>query len=185
MSSSSGSDSSSSSSSSPSKKSEPKTEVITGVHDINFVSSKSNIQQPLSKKEFTIKYAPKPQRKDSGIPQEFGDKKHHNYRQLKEERKQKADLEKNYAKKYGKGLEMLKKMGGYEVGKGVGKNEQGTTEIVTADVGRERAQGIGNQPIRKEATEKDHELEQAKLKRQKLDQEDKEFMSLLKKSRVR
>ena len=110
-----------------------------------------------------------------------------NYHQLKQDRIQKQNLESQFTKKYGKGLSMLQKMGGYSVGKGIGKNETGVVEPILpdADVGREKEGGgqhIHGSVRQHKRTHKpaDEEDEQHKLKRQRiLDQEDVEFMSLL------
>lgn len=42
-------------------------------------------------------------------------------------------------KQYGKGLSMLKSMGGFKLGKGLGKNEQGIAEPVEAVAKKDNA----------------------------------------------
>ncbi len=73
------------------------------------------------------------------LPVHFGKKggaeTHHNLRKQKEEIKEKAIASKEETVlegKYGKGLKMLKMMGGFQVGKGVGKNNQGIVQPVEA-----------------------------------------------------
>jgi hypothetical protein len=75
------------------------------------------------------------------LPVHFGKKGgaeiHLNLRKQKEEQKEKAHVNKEESAlqgKYGKGLKMLKMMGGFEVGKGVGKNNQGIVQPVEAVV---------------------------------------------------
>lgn len=45
--------------------------------------------------------------------------------------------------KYGKGLKMLKLMGGYSVGKGIGKNEQGIVNPVEAVATKDKKVVLG------------------------------------------
>lgn len=41
-------------------------------------------------------------------------------------------MEAEYKKKYGKGLKLLQALGGYKVGRGIGKDEQGILNPVEA-----------------------------------------------------
>jgi len=66
-------------------------------------------------------------------------------------------------------------MGGYQVGKGVGKNDHGTVEPVLPQAGREKQEGIGKTSQKREKPKQSKGSSEPieKLKRQKLDEEDK------------
>jgi len=51
-------------------------------------------------------------------------------------------LEKDLTTKYGKGQKLLEKMGGYKVGQGIGKNNQGILNPVEA-VAKKDKSGLG------------------------------------------
>ena len=51
---------------------------------------------------------------------------------------QKRKLETNLADKYGKGLRLLQKLGGFEVGQGAGKRNQGITAPVEAVINKDK-----------------------------------------------
>ena len=84
--------------------------------------------------------------KPEELPVHFGRKgsaaRHQKLRQQKEEVKdtaQKRKLETNLEDKYGKGLKLLQKLGGFEVGQGAGKRNQGITAPVEAVINKDKA----------------------------------------------
>lgn len=115
------------------------------------------------------------------------------HRKVKEERKnieQKQKGEEKYSEKYGKGLKMLKLMGGFELGKGVGKNNQGILAPIEAVKSKGGLGFGGKEAAGNQASKTLHEPEVSKTAapkgpsneeqaRQKLDQEDSDFLKLL------
>ena len=63
---------------------------------------------------------------------------------------EKKQIENAYEEKYGKGLKMLKMMGGFKVGKGLGKEEQGIVNPVEAELKKDNnCLGVESQKIEK------------------------------------
>mmetsp|Transcript_33558 Transcript_33558/g.51604 ORF Transcript_33558/g.51604 Transcript_33558/m.51604 type:complete len:170 (+) Transcript_33558:658-1167(+) len=121
-------------------------------------------------------------------------------RQVPEEEKKK-DIEGKLTKKYGKGLAMLKKMGGFELGQGMGKNNQGILNPVqatsTAQMG---ANERGDKKIKKGPASKmaqmnkdedglDEDIKELEAKKdglpfkRKFDNEERDFLNLFKANR--
>eukprot|EP00347_Sterkiella_histriomuscorum_P011312 403372932 len=109
--------------------------------------------------------------------------------------KQKKQVEQTLEQKYGKGVKLLQFMGGYKIGEGLGKHNQGIVnpieeqkrkgnECIGASGPVKEDKKVKEQPNIAVASEdqKSSKEQQEKQQRVKLDQEDTEFLNLLKMS---